>query len=133
MGASDRSIAPAALDQILIEWHTWGSAKAAYRGVLGYPPKAMVCGEFNISRQYDDQHGMLDAYVDNLTMSAVEKQVEQIENPHNIALRIEARNLATRCYVWSSPRLPADPGQRRIIIRAAREILTTKLLTAGIL
>jgi len=126
-------ISPSELDSILIDWHEWNSSRAAYRPVQGFAPKALVCGDFNISRQWDDEHGMLDAYVDNLTMWAVEKQVEQIQIPYDVALRVEARNLATRREVWNSPRLPQNPDERRVIVQRAREMLSDRLLTAGVL
>ncbi len=130
MMAADQSTR-AALDSLLSDWHAWC---ASYRPVtLGYAPRDSTCGDFRTSRQWDDSNGTLDAYVDELTLKATDRQIRALQEPHHTAVVIHARNLGCRVAVWRSPRLPADPDERRAVIDCALDLLTGRLLACGIL
>ena len=49
------------------------------------------------------------------------------------ALQFEARNLAVRHQVWSSPRLPKDRAEREALITEARNKLLRELEKDGVL
>ena len=120
----------AILDDILSRWHHWASSS---RMVRGYASRALVCGDFKISRQYDDANGALDSDIENQTMKAVDFQVAEMAEPWRTAIYCHARNLCLGLAVWSSPRLPADTEARAAIVVSARAMLSRRLASAGVL
>jgi hypothetical protein len=124
------TVSAAALDRLLIDWYDWDAAQFQVRG---FSPKALVCGDFRCSRQYDDENGALDALVDRLTIAAVDRQIQVMQQPHRTAIAIQARNLSTGSKVWKSSRLPDDPAECKAVVREARNMLMERLLTMGIL
>lgn len=119
----------AALDLLLSTWHQWQRASTA----RGYNTRALVCGEYRSSRQYDDCNGALDDELEHRTMKTVDFQVAQMVDPYKAAIYAQARALAVGCSVWSSPRLPADPFERQAIVQQARAMLTRRLQSAGVM
>lgn len=119
----------AILDDILCRWHQWASRGSMARG---YAAKALVVGEFRISRQYDDQNGALDDELEHATMKAVDFQVNEMRDPWRAAIHANARALVVGSAVWSSPRLPADRLERLHVIAEARSQLTDRLIAAGV-
>ena len=122
--------ADATLDDILARYHHWASSS---RMGKGYAPRALVCGNYKTSRQYDDQNGALDSDIEGQIMKAVDFQISEMTDPHRSAIYCLARNLWTGRTVWLSPRLPDDVAQRSQIIADARLQLTKRLTAAGIL
>lgn len=122
--------AEAILDDILSRWHHW--AKSA-QPVKGWAPKALVCGDYKVSRQYDDANGALDGDIESDTMRAVDFQVSEMPDPHRSAIHCHARNLSLGLAVWSSPRLPSDPFARAAIVAEARSMLRRRLTSAGVI
>ena len=120
----------AILDDILSRWHHWVSHA---RMVKGFAPRALVCGEFKISRQYDDANGALDSDLEDSAMAAVDFQVSEMADPYRTAIHCNARNLSLGLSVWSSPRLPQDRAERAAIVVTARCILSKRLTSAGVL
>lgn len=120
----------AILDDLLSRWHHFCS-KAQH--VRGYAPKALVCGDFRVSRQYDDTNGALDSDLEADVMRAVDFQVSEMADPWRSAIFANARNLCTGLVVWGSPRLPADPLQRAALIVEARIRLVRRLFSAGVM
>lgn len=118
------------LDDILAEWHRWQCAQPVTRG---FASRALVCGEYQISRQYDDQNGALDSDLQNSTMKTVDFQVQQMLDPHKAAVYAQARSLACGVSVWTSARLPGDKEQRAVIVAEARMQITKRLQNAGVL
>ena len=53
--------------------------------------------------------------------------------PYRAAIYILARNQATGMSVWRSPRLPADPLERGVIVMEAKNMLMRKLMVAGVM
>lgn len=117
-----------ALDDLLAAWHAWSRADDPGRG---YNRKALVCGDFRISRQHDDANGQLDADIDRGRVHAVEFAVRQIAEPWRWAIYGEARAICTGVAVWSHPRVPRQDQAR--ITCEARMQLTKRLQTAGVL
>lgn len=120
----------ASLDDILSRWHHWASRA---RLVRGYAPRALVCGDYRTSRQYDDSNGALDSDLESSRMEAVDFQVSEMLDPHRTAIHAHARNLSLGLSVWLSPRLPQDLDARSRLIAQARDMLQKRLTTAGIL
>ncbi len=120
----------AILDDLLSRWHHWASSS---RVCKGYASRALVCGDYKISRQYDDQNGALDGDLEASTMRAVDFQISEMRDPYRAAIYCQARNLSTGRSVWLSPRLPANPEHRAQIVAAARDMLTKRLTVAGVL
>ena len=117
------------IDDLLQSWHRWGQNVP----VRGWQSRDPVCGEYRTSRQYDDTNGALDADLDKLTMRTVESVIRLIEQPHQTAICVHARNLCTGYSVWTSPRLPQDHGTRVQLLASALHILRRKLKSAGVL
>jgi hypothetical protein len=125
--AADRA---SQLDNLLSQWHQWADSKL---GVRGYASKALVCGDYRVSRQYDDQNGSLDADLDNSTMKTVDFQVQEMPEPYRSAIYALARNLTTGHNVFLSPRLPQSKEARDMVIAQARQMVTARLISAGVL
>lgn len=120
----------AALDNLLITWHTWASSD---RGVNGYPKEAAGMKMFRASRQYDYENGSIDADVDSSIAEAVDFAVSQMPDPYRTAIHCNAKNLTTGVSVWRSPRLPAGDIERAQVAADAREMLTKTLVRGGLL
>lgn len=125
---NDRINPQAALDDLLSRWHHWGASRPATKG---WAPKALVCGDYRTSRQYDDTNGALDDDLDASTMRTVDFQVSELADPWRSAIYALARSLSCGYAVWSSPRVP--PAQRAEIEAAARVKITARLIAAGVL
>jgi hypothetical protein len=129
-GVSEQSkIIAAHLDSILASWHQWRQVSAS----KGWHRRALVCGDYQTSRQYDDSNGALDSDLEHRTMKTVDFQVCQMEDPHKAAIYANARALVCGVSVWTSPRLPADKEQREVIVTEARRQITRRLQVAGVL
>lgn len=125
--AADRA---SQLDNLLSQWHQWADKKI---GVRGYNSKALVCGDFRVSRQYDDVSGALDDELDNTTMKAIDFCVTEMPEPHRSAIYALAKNLTTGHTVFLSPRLPKMKEARDMVIAQARQMVTARLIIAGVL
>jgi hypothetical protein len=119
----------AVLDDLLARWHRWQSAHVG----RGFNRRALVVGEYVTSRQYDDTNGALDDRLDNMQMRAVEFAVGQMVEPYKAAIYANARALHCGVTVFSSPRLPPDPCERMLVVAGARQILTARLQSAGVM
>lgn len=125
-----QAIHAAMLDDLLCRWHTW---QADYSPVRGHKGRALVCGDYNAGRHYDAENGVDDDAIERRTMQAVDSAISGLPDIERNAISMEARNLASGCALWRSPRLPADPAQRAVIVAQARAMLTRKLLQAGVM
>ena len=119
----------ATLDDLLSRWHVWQWSNVG----RGFNRKALVAGDYRCSRQYDDQNGALDARIDHIQMQAVEFAVGQMVDPYRAAIYMQARALHLGVAVFTSPRLPSDPQDRAAIVSVARQLLTTRLQSAGVM
>ena len=117
------------LDDLLAEWHRWAKGWA---GVAAHGACAMFTG-VKSSRQWDGEGDVIDGALHNTQMAAVDFHVNELEPLHRTALQIQARNLVTGRSVWTSARLPVDVEARVVILSQARNNLTKRLTSAGIL
>jgi hypothetical protein len=117
------------LDEILSDWHRW---VCGWSGVAAHGVCAMFV-DVKSSKQWDSECDVTDSSLHNAQMKAVDFHVNELYPLHRTALQLQARNLATGFSVWKSARLPSDVAQRAVILADARNKLTTRLITAGIL
>ena len=119
------------LDDLLSRWHSWALSD---RGVRGFNRKALVVGDCRPRRlQHEGQQDQLDADIDTAQCRQVDHEVRQLEDPYRTAIYLDARNLCTGVAVWNSRRLPSDPQERAVIVKAARGYLTVRLQSAGVM
>lgn len=118
------------LNDLLAKWHRYC---AGYSYGKGYPSADVSCRQSRTSRQYDYENGAMDASVDNAIMEAFDAAMDRVDQPWRTALSVQARNLHTGSAVWSSPRLPADPMERGVILLEARNKLMKALASCGVL
>lgn len=125
----DDAATDAAVCELLSRWHQWQNV----RHTRGFAPKALVVGEFRISRQYDDANGALDAELDHFQMKQVDFEVSQIQEPYKAAIYCLARALTVGVMVFVSPRLPQDKAQREALVSKAKAMATDRFMAAGLL
>lgn len=113
---------------LLSSWHKWASG---WSGVAAYGSCAMFTG-VRSSRQWDSANDVVDGYLHNSQMKAIDFHVMELDPVHRTAIQIKARNLATGANVWSSPRLPQDPEERAVLMLEAMNALTKRLFAAGV-
>ena len=119
------------LDAILSLWHSWALAD---RGVRGFNRKALVVGDCRPWRlQHEGQQDQLDADIDNAQCRVVDFAVRQMDEPYRTAIYLEARNLCNGLAIWNSQRLPQNPLERAIVVKAARGFLTIRLQSSGVM
>lgn len=120
----------ARLDDLLSRWDHWAQTQ---RVTKGYAPKALVCGDFRISRQYDYDNGAMDADIEDGTMKVVHFHLAETPEPYRSALYCQARNLRLGLDVWASPRLPGDPMARAQVLASGRSMIVKRLTLAGVM
>lgn len=118
------------LSGLLCDWHNYCQHTAHKHGFAG---KAAGFGQCRSSSQYDWQNGVEDEMVDRRIMQGFDAAIQRVAQPWFTALQFEARNLAVRHQVWASPRLPADPEERAVLILEARVRLLKELAKDGVL
>ena len=92
----------------------------------------MFRGEVNRSG-WDSSDDILDAQINAKIMESVDFEVSEMKEPHRSAIYVTARNLHAGNSVWRSPRLPADPMERAVIVGEARQQITTRLMACGVM
>lgn len=125
------------LDDLLSRWHNWMREKPL-NGVdrLDDPAFRDTCTRSG----WDSADDIVDAQLNAVTMRAIDFQVSGdsrgqggMEDPYRTAIYFLARNCYTGKKVWLSRRLPADPIELGVIIQEARNILTRRLINAGVM
>jgi hypothetical protein len=121
------------LDDLLVMWHEY---RSNYSGARGFSGRDATCRDFQTPTHWDWKNGALDGRVDAITAKAVSDAVDIIPNTPrrwNTALAFEARNLASRSAVWSSPVLPTNREELEVLVLEARTMLLVQLRKAGVL
>lgn len=124
MNAVDQN---AILDAILSQWHEWAKGEAHARGFSN--TSAGLSG-YRPSRQ----HNVDDLYVeaDKSTMTTIDFQVSQMQDPYRAAIHMDAKNLAAGRHVFQSPRVPTGIEGANIL-KTARAALILRLVGAGVI
>lgn len=118
------------LSGMLADWHLYCERTG---GKGGYPGKAAGFGQCKSNSQYDWENGVESERVDRLVMEGFNDAVWRLPQPYLTAIQFEARNLAVRHQVWSSPRLPANRQEREVLVLEARVKLLKELAKDGVL
>ena len=124
-----RNDSKAILDDILSRWHSWARG---YRPVTTRGADPMF-REARSSKQWDSMDDVIDEEITAKIMKAVDFQVSEMQDPHRSAIYVLARNCYTGRSVWISPRLPANVEERAVIVLEARNLLTRRLMSAGVI
>ena len=127
----------AILDDLLSRWHHWMKEKPL-NGVDRLDDPAFR--DTQSRSGWDSSDDIVDAQLLAHTMACIDFQVSGdgrgqggMEEPYRAAIYILARNCYTGHKVWMSPRLPQDPQERGVVIMEARNILTRRLISAGVM
>lgn len=127
----------AILDDLLSRWHHWMKDKPV-NGVDRMDDPAFRDA---VSRSgWDSADDILDGELEAVRMQAVDFHVSGdargqggLPEPYRAAIYCIARNCYSGRKVWMSPRLPADPEERGVVLLEARNMLTMRLLAAGVM
>lgn len=117
------------LDDLLARWHEHCTSYSPVP-VAGCDP---MFRNARASRYWDTTEQIADETVNTAQMKALDFHVGEMREPYRAAIHITARNCATGMFVWHSPRLPANEDERDIVILEARNMITRRLMAAGIL
>lgn len=127
----------AILDDLLSRWHHWSREKPL-NGVDRLDDPAFR--DVQNRSGWDSADDIVDAQLNAVTMRAIDFHVSGdgrgqggMPDPYRAAIYILARNCYTGAKVWLSPRLPKDPQERGVIIQEARNMLTRRLMAAGVM
>jgi hypothetical protein len=122
------------LDTLLRDWHEWQK---------GYSPVPTCSADpmfrnAKSSKGWDSTSDVIQDELHGSTMETIEAQVAELPDipktqPYRSAIYAIARNLHVGANVWSNPRLPADQLERGVVIMEARNLLTKRLIAAGVL
>lgn len=125
------------LDDLLARWHHWMTG-TPINGVDRLDDPA-----FRDARSrsgWDSSDDVMDREVEKKLMKAIDFHVGGdsrgqggMSDPHRTAIYFLARNCCTGVKVWESVRLPKDPLELGVVIQEARNILTKRLIKAGVL
>lgn len=118
------------LSGMLADWHIYCQHTADRAGYAG---RAAGFGQHRSNSQYDWENGVESELVDKRIMQGFDASIQRIPQPWFTALQFEARNLAVRYQVWTSPRLPKDREAREVLILEARNRLLKELAKDGVL
>ena len=121
------------LDDLLVMWHRY---RAGYSVGRGFSGRDATCRDFQTPTHWDWRNGALDGRVDAVIAKGVSDAVDTIPNTPrrwNTALAFEARNLASRASVWSSPVLPTNREELAVLVLEARTMLLDRLRRDGVL
>ena len=127
----------AILDDLLSRWHHWMKEKPL-NGVDRLDDPAFR--DTSTRSGWDSSDDIIDANLLAHTMRAIDFQVSGdgrgqggMEEPYRAAIYCIARNCYTGRKVWLHPRLPQDPEERGVVLMEARNILTRRLISAGVM
>jgi len=116
------------LNDVLVSWHKWACGYQHVGGINSSP----MFRDAKTSKGWDSLSDITDDTLSAATCEAVDFHVMQLAPMYRTALQLKARNLATGLSVWNSPRLPACAEERAIVLIEACNLLTRRLLGAGV-
>ncbi|WP_395066165.1 hypothetical protein [Paraburkholderia silvatlantica] len=119
-----------AIDRLLLDWHEWN---VGWEPVPGYPRDAGFGDGFQSSRQWmdlDDLNEEVDRRIIEAHARVIDPLVMALDARLRLAVNTAVRNLAAGAEVWRNPGWPAT---QHTDYRRAKEVLTPKLITRGLL
>ena len=117
------------LDDLLSRWHSWSKGASHINPISADP----MFRSAKSGRGWDSTDEIVESELTADQMKAIDFEVGEMAEPQRSAIYANARNLASRYVVWSSPRLPQDPKERALVVLEARIVLTKRLLRAGVM
>lgn len=117
------------LDELLASWHKWAKGYQHVGGINSSP----MFRDTKTSRGWDTVADIVDGEIHHSVMESIDFHVMQLQPDYRTALQIQARNIASGCSVWTSPRLPNDVQSRAQLLGLARMALILRLVSAGIM
>lgn len=117
------------LSDLLARWHAWGKSYKPNQQT----PRDPIFRDAKTSRGYDTTDEIIEDELMGSTLETIDFQVSEMKDPHRTAIYFLARNLYTGRSVWLSKRLPEDALERGTIIAEARNILTKRLMSCGVM
>lgn len=127
--AEQQAVRAATLSDLLSRWHAWGRNYKANQQT----PRDPIFRDAKSGRGWDSTDEIIEDELMGSTMEAIDFQVSEMKDPHRSAIYVLARNLSTGRSVWLSPRLPQDALERATIVAEARNILTARLMSCGVM
>jgi hypothetical protein len=125
------------LHSLLADWHRWMAATPINSVDRLDDP---TFRDVKSGRCWDSSDDIIAADLKSDTMKTIEfcvtgdrKGQGGLMEPYRAAIYNLARNQAMGITCWRSPRLPADPIERGIVVLEAKNMLMRKLLTAGVI
>jgi hypothetical protein len=89
------------------------------------------------SKGWDSADDVIQDELHGSTMETIEAQVSELpddqKRPYRSAIYAIARNLHVGANVWSNPRLPKDAMERGVVVLEARNMLSVRLVKAGVM
>lgn len=123
----------AILDDVLARYHAWAKA---FR-VVGQSGASAMFRQAKSPRGWDTADQVIEDEINAQIMKAVDFHIGELpdekEKPYRSAIYCLARNCYTGHNVWSSGRLPRDAMERGVVVREARNMLTRRLIAAGVM
>lgn len=127
----------AILDDLLSRWHHWMKEKPL-NGIDRLDDPAFR--ETQNRSGWDSADDIIDAELNATTMQAIDFHVSGdgrgqggMPEPYRAAIYCIARNCYTGRKVWLSPRLPRDADERAVLLLESRNMLTQRLIRAGVM
>jgi len=123
------------LNDLLKRWHRW---QAAYSPVPVCSADPMF-RNVKSGKTWDSTSQVIRDELNGSTMETIDFHVGELPDDeatgraYRSAIYALARNLHSGRSVWSSPRLPQDPMERGIVCMEARNMLTRRLIAAGVM
>lgn len=119
----------AILDDLLSRWHHYTKQYKLTAGIGSQPMFRFT----QRPRGGQTVEALIDDDLEAAQMEAIDFQVSEMADPHRTAIHMLARNLSTGRSVWLSNRLPKDVLERAPIVAQARNIITARLIRAGVM
>lgn len=119
----------AILDDLLARWHHHCKSYSPIP-VRGADP---MFRNAKSGKGWDTTSEVIEDEINGKMMKAIDFQVGEMAEPHRTAIYILARNCYTGRNVWLSNRLPQEPAVLAIVVREARNMLTRRLMAAGVM
>jgi hypothetical protein len=117
------------LDDLLARYHAWAKSYKANQQA----PRDPIFRDAKSGRGWDSIDDIIEDELMGSTMESIDFHISEMQDPHRTAIYFLARNLYTGRSVWLSKRLPEDAMERGIIIAEARNQLTKRLMSAGVM
>ena len=118
------------LNDLLARWHAHCNAYSAGKG---YPSANAACRQAQTTSVWDAWSGAQDDAASRRIMEEFDAAMWDVPQPYLTALQLQARNLYTGKQVWQSPRLPADPMERGVLLMEGRNLLMRGLAKRGVM